>query len=541
MSYLYVKIYIHTIMGGYEMKKRLFGFLFICLSAILVFSGCSGGGGSSTKEGNAKEIIIGMVSEPDSVDIHRTSSSGDSNNAMYDTLLTMDNDGEIKPNIVTDYEVIEDGLAVIFQMKEGLKFHSGEPLDAEAVKLSMERLMDSSPFSTNAGDIDKIEVLDEYEFKITWNEPFAPFFLNATSPYLAPLDVSVLNSEGEEFEKNPSASGPLVLKEIKRGDSITYEANEDFNWNSEEGPGFEQVKFRFIPDEETRILEFKKGNINILTDVPYQYIEELEQEDDVTIERVPNYVLSYLGWNNKLPKFEDVRVRQAIAMAIDRDAIIQTTFNGEAQPVFGPLPTATFGHSEKIESLAQEKYAYDSEKAKELLADAGWNETDGNGVIMKDGEKFTIDLWVDDEPANSRAAQIIQNQLMEVGIDVSVSVKESAAIIEQTPKGQHEMLLWAFGWLDADVLNFLLFGKDKSTRLHYENKDIYELLDKGAIEMDQDARMKIYEEAQEMLVEESPWVPLYVKENITAVRGLDSFEIHPIRNAIVWPNLKISE
>ena len=175
------------------------------------------------------------------------------------------------------------------------------------------------------------------------------------------------------------------------------------------------------------------------------------------------------------------------------------------------------------------------------MAEAGWNETDKDGVVMKDGEKFTVDLWVDDDPANSRAAQIIQNQLMEIGIDVSISVKESATIIEQTPKGQHEMLLWGFGWLDADVLNFLLFGKDKSTRLHYENEEIYSLLDKGAIEMDQDARMKLYEDAQEMLVEESPWVPLYVKENITAIRNFEKFEIHPIRNAIVWPGVEVSK
>ena len=358
------------------MKKKSYLFLLMCIISTLIIAGCNGEKDSKTKGNVDREIVIGMVSEPDSVDIHRTSSSGDSNNAMYDTLLTLDNDGNIKPNIVSEYEVTDDGKAVVFKMREDLKFHSGKPLNAEAVKLSMERLMDSSPFSTNAGDVDKIEVLSDYSFKITWNEPFAPFFLNATSPYLAPLDVSVLNAEGEEFEKNPSASGALVLKEIKRGDSITYVPNEDFDWGSDAGAGFDSVKFRFIPDEETRILEFKKGNIDVLTDVPYQYIEELEKEDGVTIERVPNYVLSYLGWNNKLPNFQDVKVRQAIAMAIDRDSIIKNTLSGEAQPVFGPLPKATFGHSEKIEDMAREKYACDIEKAKAL-----WQKQGGTKLI----------------------------------------------------------------------------------------------------------------------------------------------------------------
>ncbi len=524
-----------------KMKKKSYVFLLMCIISTLIIAGCSGEKDSKSKGKSDREIVVGMVSEPDSVDIHRTSSAGDSNISMYDTLLTLDNEGDIKPNIITDYTIEGDGKVVLFEMREDLKFHSGNPLNAEAIKLSMERLMKSSPFSSNAGDIDKIEVLSEFSFKITWNEPFAPFFLNATSPYLAPLDVAVLNDEGEEFEKNPSASGALKLMEIKRGDSLTYEPNEDFDWDSDGGPGFDKVKFRFIPDEETRILEFKKGNIDVLTNVPYQYIEELEKDDNVTIKRVPNYVLSYLGWNNKSPKFQDVKVRQAIAMAIDREAIIKNAFRGEAQPVFGPLPKATFGHDEGIEDMAREKYAFDIEKAKGLLSEAGWNKTDKDGVIIKDGEKFTVDLWVDDDPANSRSAQIIQNQLMEIGIAVSISVKESATIIEQTPKGAHEMLLWSYGWLDADVLNFLLFGKDKSTRLHYQNEKIYSLLDKGAIEMDQEARLKLYREAQEMLVEEAPWVPLFVKENITAIRNFDKFEIHPIRNTIVWQGVEVSQ
>lgn len=522
------------------MKKKSYVLFLMFIIFLLIVAGCSGENNSESDSKSDREIVLGMVSEPDSIDIHRTSSISDSNSSIYDTLLKLDENGDIKPNIITDYTVEGDGKVVLFEMRKDLKFHSGNPLNAEAVKLSMERLMESSPFSSNAGDIEQIEVLDEFSFKITWNEPFAPFFLNATSSYLAPLDVAVLNNEGEEFEKNPSASGALKLLEIKRGDSITYEPNVDFNWASDKGPGFDKVKFRFIPDEETRILEFKQGNIDVLPNVPFQYIEELEKEENVTIKRVPNYVLNYLGWNNKSPKFQDIKVRQAIAMAINRDAIIETALRGEAQPVFGPLPKATYGQDESIEEMAKEKYQFDIEKAKGLLSEAGWNELDKDGVIMKDGEKFTVDLWVDEDPANSRVAQIIQNQLMEIGIAVSISVKESATIIEQTPNGAHEMLLWSYGWLDADVLNFLLFGKDKSTRLHYQNEEIYSLLDKGAIEMDQESRLKLYKEAQEILVEEAPWVPLFVKENITATRNFEELEIHPINNTIIWESIEVS-
>jgi len=524
------------------MKRRSFVFFTMLLILALVLSGCNwwNKSDSNSKEGSNREVIVGLVSEPDSVDIHRTSSTGEANIPLYDTLLKLDNDGNIIPNLITDYEVVGDGKEVIFNLKENAVFHSGKPVNAEAVKLSFERLVASSPFSTNAGEIDNIEVLSEFSFKIKWKNQFAPFFINATTPFLAPLDVSVLDDKGEGFEKNPSGSGPLKLKEINRGDSLVYEPYKDFDWKGEE-PGFDSVKFRFIPDEETRILEFKKGNVDVLLNVPYQYIEDLEKDSEVTIKRVPGDVLSYLGWNNKLPIFQDVNVRQAIALAIDRDSIIDNTLNGEAQAVFGPLPKAAFGYSEKIETMATDKYTRDTGAAKKLLSEAGWKDINKDGVVMKDGEEFSVDLWVDDDPANQRAAQVIQSQLMEIGIKITISVKEAATIIEQTPNGAHEMLLWSFGWPDADVLNFLLFGKDKSKRLHYENEKIYSILEKGAIEMDQEARLKLYEKAQEMLVEESPFVPLYVKENITAIRNFESFEIHPIEGSIEWTSVKVKE
>ncbi|MFJ5768830.1 ABC transporter substrate-binding protein [Psychrobacillus sp. NPDC093180] len=520
-------------------RKRFIVFMMLII-LVLIVSGCTRSKDSGAKKDNDREVVVGLVSEPDSVDIHRTSSTGEANIPLYDTLLKLDNDGNIVPNLITDYEVIGDGKEVIFNLKEDAVFHSGKPVNAEAVKLSFERLVSSSPFSTNAGDIDSIEVLSDYSFKITWKDQFAPFFINATTPFLAPLDVSVLNGEGEGFEKEPSGSGPLKLVKINRGDSLVYEPYKDFNWEGQK-PGFDSVKFRFIPDEETRILEFKKGNVDVLLNVPYQYIEDLEKDSEVTIKRVQSDTLSYLGWNNKQPIFQDVKVRQALALAIDRESIIDNTLNGEAQAVFGPLPKTVFGYSEKIETMARDKYTRDIEAAKKLLAEAGWNETNKDGVVMKDGKEFSVELWVDDDPANQRAAQVIQNQLMEIGVKINIAVKESATIIEQTPKGVHEMLLWSYGWPDADVLNFLLFGKDKSKRLHYENENIYSILDKAAIEMDQEARSKLYEEAQEMLVEESPFIPLYVKENVTAIRNFESFEIHPINNTIEWNSVKVKE
>lgn len=525
------------------MKRFLLSLSFVLLAVVLIACGGKsnegGSSGGASGEKGDKELVIGLVAEPDSIDVHRTSSIGDPIIAAYKTFFTMDDDGNITPGAIADYEILNDGTEVIFHLEEGLEFHSGEPFNTEALEKSMERFLDSSTFYDNAGEITDFEIIDEYSFKLTWAESYAPFFSNAVSGYLAPLDTSVLNDVGEGFEDNPSALGPLKVTDIKRGDSIFYEPFDGYDWHDGE-PNFDQVRMRFIPDEETRILEFRKGTINVLTNVPVQYLDELEEDEDVTIHRVQDYVLNYLGWNNKLPIFQDKRVRQAIALAVDRDPIVNTVLEGNAHPTFGPLPEATFGYSEDIEEKAKEIYARNVEESKALLAEAGW-ELNGNDVLEKDGEVFSVDLWVDEDPAKQRIAQVIQNQLAEVGIELNISIQEQAAIIEQTPQGKHEMILWTYGWLDADVMYFLLFGEGRSTRLHYEDPELNEILLEARAETDIDKRMALYESAQEFVMDETPFVPLFVRETIHATRGLDDFKVHPKRNYIQWEHVKLAE
>ena len=158
--------------------------------------------------------------------------------------------------------------------------------------------------------------------------------------------------------------------------------------------------------------------------------------------------------------------------------------------------------------------------------------------MVKDGEPFSVELWVPDEPVMQRIGQILQNQLKEIGIDIKLLVKEAAAISAQTVEGAHEMILTQYGWDDADIL-YALFGTGQSIRMHYENAEVNQLLLDAQVEMNTDERLKIYEQAQTILVEESPWVPLFVREGVTAHRDLENFKKHPIRDLIMWPGVKL--
>lgn len=286
------------------------------------------------------------------------------------------------------------------------------------------------------------------------------------------------------------------------------------------------------------MLEFKKGTVHVLPNVPPQYLDELEEDPDVGIEKVLGNGNTYLGFNVKRPIFEDVRVRQAISLGIDRDPIVEQALEGLAQPLFGPLPSTIYGYSENVENMAKEMYSRDVEEAKQLLAEAGWDETNGDGIVMKDGEPFSVDLWMVEEPVMQRIGQIIQNQLAEIGVDVVLSVQEDAAIRAQTPEGAHDMVLWQYGWYDADIL-YSLFGQGQSTRMHWEPEELDEVLLKARAEIDLDKRLEYYEEAQEIIVEGAPWVSLFVRESVTAHRGVENFTKHPIQDVIQWDGISL--
>ncbi|WP_354197878.1 ABC transporter substrate-binding protein [Bhargavaea ullalensis] len=510
------------------------------LTSAMMLAACNPGADAGEKKNagsNSDELVIAHVREPDTVDIHNTTWTDDANTHLYGTLFRFDDEGNVIDGLVEDYKVSDDSKSVTFTLKEGLKFHNGNPITAEAVVSNLQRYLDVS-HGTHLGPIESMEALDDRTFVINWETPFAPFFSNTTTSNAGGvLDTSVLDADNAGFEKNPVASGPLKHVETKRGESITYEPFEDYYWGEAGAPEFKKVTFRFVPDDETRMLEFKKGSVNVLTDVPPQSIKELEADKDVTVQKVLDAGNTYIGFNMKRPKFEDIRVRQALALAIDRTPIVEQALQGAAQPIYGPLPPTIFGYSQEVEDKAKDMYSYDKEKAKQLLADAGWDETNGKGIVMKDGEPLTIELWSTDEPAMQRIGQIVQNQLAEIGVDLKLVVKEDSAIRAQLPEGAHEMVIWQYGWYDADILQ-ALFGKDQSTRMHWEPEDLNSMLVDASAEMDMDQRLKDYEEIGDYLVENSPWIPLFVREKVTAFRGVEGLHKHPISDMLIWDGAK---
>ena len=535
--------------------KRIFFVGIFALLLMVTLAACSSSNQTDTKDTNnppktdagksGGTITVTSVREPDTVDVQRTTWVDDANAHLYEPLVRFDEDGTIVPALAEKFEFSNDGKVIIFTIKEGAKFHSGTPVTAEGVKKSFERFIDSAPTSYMVGPLEKMVVADELTLELHFSEPFAPFLSNATTAYLAPLDPTVIDEHGDDFGNHASSAGILSLKEVNRGSSITFTKYNDFilgaPYSSNKGAvAFDEVVFRFISDDDTRLLEFKRGNSQVMLSVPPNYIAELEADPNTHLARALANGHVYLGMNNKKEVFQDVRVRKAIALAIDRAPIVEYALEGAAQAIYGPLPPTIPGYNQEVEEKAAKMYARDLEEAKKLLQEAGYTEMNGAGIVMKNGKTLTVDLWVTQEPTMQRIAQILQNQLKEAGIDMKISVQEDATIRAQSPEGVHEMLLWTYGWYDADILHSM-FGRGLSSRVHYENDELISILEEARVIMDQDARMEMYKKAQMILVEESPWVPLFVRENVTAYRDLEGFKLHPITGNIVWSDIKLAK
>ncbi|RXI96174.1 ABC transporter substrate-binding protein [Anaerobacillus alkaliphilus] len=541
------------------MKKTGFIKMFLLsLFVLVVLSACSGNSKDAqtqpTDQGKKETnttvetpkqgggtITVTSVREPDTVDVQRTTWVDDANNHLYEPLVRFDFDGKVVPALAESFEVSPDGLVITFTLREGTTYHTGTPVTAEGIKKSFQRFMDSAPTSYMVGPLEEVVVVSDLKFELHFREAFAPFLSNATTAYLAPLDPSVIDELGDDFGTKASAAGILKLAEISRGSFVKYDTFSDFQlgqgYSQNKGAAnFDSVVFRFISDDDTRILEFKRGNSQIMLSVPPNYISELENDPQVELARTLANGHTYLGMNNKKPVFQDLRVRQAIALAVDRAPIVDYALEGAAQALFGPLPPTIPGYSQKVEDQAAQMYGRNIEKARQLLAEAGYEQTNNNGIVMKDGKPLSIELWVTSEPTMQRIAQLLQNQLAEAGIEMRISVQEDATIRAQSPEGAHEMLLWTYGWYDADILHSL-FGRGISTRVHYQNDALIEILEKARVEVDPNVRMKMYEDAQMIIVEESPWVPLFVRQNVVAYRDIEGFQVHPITGSIIWSDI----
>lgn len=479
-------------------------------------------------------MAFAVTSDPETLDPHITSNPAawDVFSEINEALVYQDIDLTYKGLLAESWEISEDSTEITFKLREDVMFTDGSPFNAEAVKFTMERLADvgaKSPIYDAAVAITP-EVVDEFTVKFVFDAPNAAFFNNFSGGYGGMLSPTAVEAAGDQYGREPIGTGPYTLNEWTTGSTVSLAANPDYTtvedyYENKGAPYIQELLYRVIPEPFAQVASLETGEVDSVgltaTDLP-----RFENDDRYEIFSAQSSSLAYLGLTRIRPLMEDPNVRKAIAHGIDREEIVSTLFEGGlAEACSTPLPPSVPGHDPTLEELSP---AFDIDAAKALLDEAGWVEGE-DGIREKDGEKMQPQLYTSTSNTLGQLATLIQGQLRLIGVDVVINQLETAALLDFTPRGEHDMLLLSWGWSDPDVL-FLFLSTERmgsSNRVHYSNPEFDELLKEGQQTLDQDERMAVYRKAQEILLEDLPWVPLYMPIAKTAVnkriKGLQLF------------------
>ncbi|WP_081922143.1 glutathione ABC transporter substrate-binding protein [Oceanobacillus jeddahense] len=457
-------------------------------------------GSSSGNSADPENINIAIEQDFISLDPHDV---GDTvsifgTRSMYEGLLGFNENMELEPVLAEDYEVNEDSTEFIFQLREDVTFHDGEPFNAEAVEANFDRIMDEElRASNNARYVDEIEILGEYEIKFILSEPYSPM-LNKFAMILMGSPAA-FEEDSEGFASNPVGTGAFQFEEWNQGNSMVVSKYEDY-WGDLD-TNVEQVTFRPVPENGSRVAMLQTGEADFIYPVPHNNMEELENEDSIIIEETPSTIARYVSINTQKEPFDDVRVRQAMNHAIDQEAFLTVVRNGYGDPLSSVMSSQTQYYAE------QDLHATDLEEAQALMAEAGY----------EDG--FSAEIWGNTASETSTGMQFIEQQLAQIGIDLEVRSMEEATLNDaiytpETPE-ETDLQMWYVSWSpssgDADGALRSLFHNEfqppaGANTAYYDNQEVSDWIDEAVQTSDADRQEEIYADIQETVYEDVPWI-----------------------------------
>ncbi len=490
-------------------------------------------------------LVVGSIGEPSTLIpvLAGDSASHEVAGLIFNGLVKYDTDLKIIGDLAESWEVSDDGLTITFRLRKGVRWTDGVEFTADDVMFGYRTIIDEKTPTAYKEDflqVRKAEVLDRYTFRVTYREPFAPAL--STWGNLPVLPRHLL--EGKDITKsalgrNPVGLGPFKLKQWVPGQKLVLTANRDY---FEGRPYLDYYIYRVIPDQATMFMELRAGGVDLMGLTPIQYSKQTDTRfyrENFQKFRYPVFAYTYLGFNLKHPFLKDINVRRAIAYAIDKEEIIDVVLFGLGSVATGPYVPGTWPYNPDVR-----KYEYNPEKAKELLRASGWKDSDGDGILDKDGTplEFTI-LTNMGNSLRERTAAIIQWRLKQVGIKVNIRILEwSTFINEFIDKRSFEAVIlgWSIG-LDPDqydIWHSSKTGEKEFNFVSYSNKEVDRLLEAGRRTFDIEKRKKAYFRIQEILAEEVPYVFLYVPDALTIVhkrfRGIKPSPIGISYNLPEW-------
>lgn len=420
---------------------------------------------------------------------------------IYDGLVKRNKKEEIVPNLAVSWKILND-TTWQFKLREGVKFHNGEEFDANAVKFSIERVIDPktrSPQISDLSAIDHVEVVDKYTVNIITKKPY-PILLARLCNHMIIPPKYVKEKGADYLALHPVGTGPYKFKSWHKDEKIVLVANKDYHFGE---PKVKNVIFRPIPEASSRIAELLTGGVDIITNVPPDKIEEIENSKKARITSAPSarVIFIVLDMTRESP-IKSKKVRQALNYAVDVDSIIKYVLGGNAYRVATPLTPAHFGYDPSIKP-----YPYDPEKAKKLLKEAGYP----NGfkmTLLSPSGRYLMDKDV---------AQAIAGQLNKIGLKINVRVLEWGVYVKQILSRKTESPMFLLGWgndtFDADGTLFPMFRSGERLSF-YSNSEFDKYVDLGRSTLDPEKRKEYYSKALHILYDDPGWIFLYQQKDL---------------------------
>lgn len=470
------------------------------------------------------ELVVGLANDALYLDPHQQNETTTNMlcKHIYDSLVNHTADMEIVPSLAKSWERNSD-TEWIFYLEEGVKFHNGNEFTASDFKYSVDRIRDTI-IASHVANIEEVTVVDDYTLKIETVKPYAVLLRDLQKIMI--VDEEYAEKVGDEkLNMEPVGTGPYELVEWIKSDHITMVANEDY-WAG--APEIKKVTFRPITNNATRTAALLSGDVDLINDVSVRDAERIASNDDLTLIEKPSLRLIYLhvdGWREKSPTIDlesnpmqDLRVRQAIYYGINVDEIVEFTMNGHAYPADQYVPSTLLGYVDGIE-----RYHHDPEKAKELLAEAGY----------PDGFTVTLDAPNDRYVNDAEVAQAIASQLSKIGINVELNLMPKSVFFDYVRPGDKSSLVMS-GWSattgdSGRMYEVFLVTRDKyeglggSNRGHYTNDDF----DQAVIASNNTASLKErdqhLQEATQIAFDDLALIPLYYQEDLMAKKSYVEF------------------
>ncbi len=457
---------------------------------------------------DADTLTVAQESEVVGLDLMRSSLQNTMSVCynIHDTLFFPQEDASVLPALAEKWEKIDD-LTWKVTLRPGMKFHNGEPVNAAAVKFSFDRMFDpeiKSPHKGKLSSFDKINVIDDLTFEIKAKEPFAPglYILGIYLPIVPPEYIKQVGDK--DYNTNPVGCGPYKLKKWARGDAVTLERFDDY-WGDK--PYYTYVVFKTVPEAAARVAALLTGEVDVISGVPVHKRKQIQDSGKAYLTSQMG-VMPYIGLNTYEAPFDDVRVRQAVNYAIDRQLINEALFGGKAIICAGPISPRTFGADPAIKP-----YPFDPAKAKALLAEAGY--PDGIQV------RFAYPTYMSQIQEQVEA---IAANLAQAGIQTTLEPFERAVMWQRYKGKKHQMYI--YWWDDApepDRYMYSLFNS-KSRDYYYANPEVDKLLDQGRTILDRNQRAKVYHQIDQMLYQDCPWAYLYVIPEVFGVSNAVAYK-----------------